>query len=297
MLKAFVFRPLSAFRSVPTTNTIFGAICWGIRWLESEEKLSKTLNRFKEGDPPFIISAPLPWKNGLWIFPRPIHFIPIIPKNAEEYKQYKKFKGLKWVSWEVFKKVLESEPTEMFEGLRQEIKQEVIPHAFINRLTMTTTGGELYNEPTYWLPSFGVLVRFFDESFEPLVKACLEFSQLGGNKTTGMGRYRLEETEPPEGIEKFISNKTSRAFLISECFYDKDFELKESYYDLKVQRSAVENGLTRRVWKNTVCYLTPGSQVKVKNQKDWYGSLKEVLKEGILSVYQYGLGFPLFARW
>ncbi len=297
MLKAFVFKPLSAFSNVPSTNTIFGAICWGIRWLESEQKLLETLKSFKEGKPPFVISTPLPWKDGKWAFPRPIYFISITPKSAEEYKQYKKLKGAKWVSWEVFKKVLEEKPSRLFEGEKVQIKQEVIPHASINRLTMTTVGGEFYNEPVYWLPPFGVLIRFFDPSFEPLVRACLEFSQLGGKKTTGMGRYRLEEIEPPEGIEEFILQKTSRSFIISECLYDPDFELRESYYDIKIQRSVVENRITRRVWKDTICYLTPGSQVVVKNQKYWYGSLKEILKEGSISIYQYGLGFPLFARW
>jgi Uncharacterized protein predicted to be involved in DNA repair (RAMP superfamily) len=107
MLKAFVFKPLSPFKSFPTTNTIFGAICWGIRWLESEEKLLETLEMFKTGRPPFIISAPLPWKGGRWIFPRPIHFIRIVPENVEDYKEYKKFKKAQWVSWEVFREVLE----------------------------------------------------------------------------------------------------------------------------------------------------------------------------------------------
>jgi CRISPR-associated protein Csm4 len=109
MLKAFVFKPLSPFKSFPTTNTIFGAICWGIRWLESEEKLLETLEMFKTGRPPFIISAPLPWKGGKWVFPRPIHFIRMTPENVEEYKEYKEFKKAQWVSWEVFRETLEKE--------------------------------------------------------------------------------------------------------------------------------------------------------------------------------------------
>jgi CRISPR-associated protein Csm4 len=252
---------------------------------------------FKTGRPPFIISAPLPWKEGKWVFPRPIHFIPMTPKNVEEYKEYKKFKKAQWVSWEVFREILEKEPKGSFQGKKPQINKDVIPHASINRLTMTTVGGELYNEEVYWLFSFGVIVKFFDRGFEPLVRACLEFSQLGGNKTTGMGRCRLEEKEPPEGMEEFISQKSARAFLISDCFYDPEFDLNKSFYDIKVQKPAVENGLTKRVWKNTFCYLTPGSQVQVKTPKDWYGGIKEVLKEGSISVYQYGVGFPLFARW
>ena len=301
MLKAFVFKPLGPFKSFPTTNTIFGAICWGIRWLESEEKLLETLEMFKTGRPPFIISTPLPWKEGKWVFPRPIHFNKDtegrMPKKVEEYRKYKELKKVKWVSWEVFREALEREPKGSFEGEKTETKREIILHASINRLTMTTGNGKLYNEEIYWIPSFGVIVKFFDESFEPLVWACLEFSQLGGNKTTGMGRYRLEKAEPPEGMEEFISQKSTRAFLVSDCFYDPEFDLKNSFYDIKVQKPAVENGLTKRVWKNTFCYLTPGSQVRVKTPKDWYGGIKEVLKESSISVYQYGIGFPLFARW
>jgi len=145
-------------------------------------------------------------------------------RNTEEYKELKK---VRWVSWEVFREILEREPKESFVEEKPQINKDVIPHASINRLTMTTVGGELYNEEALWLSSFGIIVKFFDESFAPLVKACLKFSQLGGNKTTGMGRYRLEETEPPEGMEEFISQKSTRAFLISDCFYDPEFDLKK----------------------------------------------------------------------
>jgi hypothetical protein len=156
------------------------------------------------------------------------------------YRRYKEFKKARWVSWEVFREILERKPERSFQEEKPQINKDVIPHASINRLTMTTVGGELYNEEVYWLSSFGVIIKFFDGSFEPLVRACLEFSQLGGNKTNGMGRCRLEETKPPEGMEEFISQKSTRAFLISDCFYDPEFDLKNSFYDIKVQKPAVE---------------------------------------------------------
>ncbi|NPA14326.1 MAG: hypothetical protein GXN97_03990 [Aquificae bacterium] len=53
-------------------STIFGAIAWGIRLLEGEDKLNEFLELYKKNKPPFLISSPLPEDEcgNLW-FPRP----------------------------------------------------------------------------------------------------------------------------------------------------------------------------------------------------------------------------------
>ncbi len=53
--------PTSGFEILPHSDTIFGAICWGIRTLYGESRLLEILNGFKS-KPPFLLSSAFPWK-------------------------------------------------------------------------------------------------------------------------------------------------------------------------------------------------------------------------------------------
>lgn len=69
--------PISSFHSFPTSDTLFGAICWGIKRLYGEEKLLKILNQFDTDSLPFLISSAFPLLENsqgdlLSFYPKPI---------------------------------------------------------------------------------------------------------------------------------------------------------------------------------------------------------------------------------
>lgn len=59
-MKAVVLDPATPFREIPRSDTLFGAICWGLRDSRGEAELEDFLASFADGDPPFTISSAVP---------------------------------------------------------------------------------------------------------------------------------------------------------------------------------------------------------------------------------------------
>src|SRR3990170_2545156 len=67
--------PLSPFQGFPASDTLFGAICWGIKRMYGESRLIETLQGFQD-NPKFILSSSFPYiecnSNNLPFYPKPI---------------------------------------------------------------------------------------------------------------------------------------------------------------------------------------------------------------------------------
>ena len=79
-MKTYAVRlsPISSFQAFPASDTLFGAICWGIKRLYGDEKLLEMLKDFNSGNPRFVLSSAFPLlKNGkdtpLAFYPKPIN--------------------------------------------------------------------------------------------------------------------------------------------------------------------------------------------------------------------------------
>lgn len=306
MLLRVDFKPLSPFKSFYESFTIFGAICWGIKILYGEEELKSMLPDFLE-KPPFIISSPLPVYKGKVYFPRPHlkggwkYF-----KSTEEYKVKKSLKKINYIDEETLKKILNGKiktEKELWDHIKDKnfnnkfIKSVNIPHAKINRISWTTAGGELYNEETVYIAvPFSVFIYFYDESYIEKVKSALRFSQLGGNKSTGMGMCKVSFSEE-KSLKEYIENKTDKFTTLSPVFPDESFNLNESYYEVFPVMSPVENFYEfpkGNIWKKRVVYIEKGSLIKVHKEKEFFGSLKKAFDDK--DIYYYGFAFPLFVR-
>ncbi|QWK20608.1 MAG: type III-A CRISPR-associated RAMP protein Csm4 [Hydrogenobacter thermophilus] len=310
MLLRAVFKPRSLFRGFPQVWTVFGAICWGVRVLYGEGRLSEMIEAFRE-KPPFILTSPLPYTGDRYVFPKPI--LPNRweePDSQEEYSLRKKVKGLRYVPEDIFRKILDGEIRTNREllGLLKEYKEDnyvaelVVPHASISRITWTTTGGELYNEEVTAMSPFIVLFKFYSQDFVEEVKASLRFAQLGGNKSTGMGYFEVsfEEEKELRWLEDYMTSKTGRFVSLSPLLYSDSLDLEDSFYEPLTFTGAVDNyygWYGRPIWKDRVIYLSEGSNLKVKEEKDFYGAFEKVMEYGGDTVYQYGYAFPLFVRW
>lgn len=309
MLVRADFKPLSPFKGLPESYTIFGSICWGVAVLYGERELISMLEEFKES-PSFLVSSPVFKNNGELIFPKPILRDGWGEmKDYNEYKERKKAKDVRFISEDILRKVLNGEiktERELWKEVKEKEKVKPAiesvnqPHASINRITWTTQGGELYNEEAVYIGSpFSVFIYFIKESYRPMVEAALRFTQIGGNKTTGMG-YAEVEFEDDEGwIKGYIETKTDKIVSLSPTFKDEAFLLEASYYDLFPVLSAVDNYYSRvskQIWKRRCVYLTKGSSITLKEPRNFYGELKLALSDGNRVIYHYGFAFPLYVR-
>lgn len=119
-----VLKPCSAISNFPSSDTLFGAIMWGIRETLGETKVKEYIDKFSIGQPPFVVSSSFPiLKTDLLFFPKPITAAPksenmerlterIVKNHNKKHligviESYKRFRKVKYVSIGVFKKLLE----------------------------------------------------------------------------------------------------------------------------------------------------------------------------------------------
>ncbi|MBC7108387.1 MAG: type III-A CRISPR-associated RAMP protein Csm4 [Methanomassiliicoccales archaeon] len=107
-MDAVVLRPKSlSLAGYPKSDTLFGALCWGIRFISGNETLEKMLEDFRNGDPPFVISSAFPCALSVatvveYLIPMPFFTIPSkffelsASKRMEIVGNYKKLKKVRW---------------------------------------------------------------------------------------------------------------------------------------------------------------------------------------------------------
>ena len=108
-----LMKPLSAWlgTDVPRSDTLFGGLCWGIRWLMGEDQLKALLAEFHDRRPPFLVTSVFPviQRDGQPAFP-------LLPKPKEpsvtasvhqlvDRTIEKRLKRAQWVSPRVFREL------------------------------------------------------------------------------------------------------------------------------------------------------------------------------------------------
>ena len=301
--------PLSLFKDLPSSYTLFGAISWGYLLLYGEDKLNKLLSRFRNKDVPFLISSLLPRENDKYYFPKPNLRAKREKDNSLDHKRLKK---IRYIDFSIFKDVLDGNIKNELELNKELEKQNQIslfdktatPHAVIDRITGTTkeTGG-LYFEEVVSLKEGYILFLFFDETVKKEIRAVLNLLQdigLGGNRSIGYGKVIFGEFQEFKDLEAYLFNRSDRFITLSPLIPEKEiYDLSDSYYEYFTFRGAVDNNYGFKnvdIWKDKVIYLKEGSTLKVKNGKDVYGQFYKAKEINGKEIYQYGLAFPLFIQ-
>ena len=94
-----VLKPKSSLQKIPASDTLFGALCWGIKEIYGEDKLTYLINHFdKDKSGFFIISSVLPLlsdnKEEIPFYPMPYLPEPDSDKLSGLADKYKdKFRG------------------------------------------------------------------------------------------------------------------------------------------------------------------------------------------------------------
>lgn len=129
--------PLAPFQNMLTSDTLFGAICWGIKRIYNETRLATILEYYQE-KPEFILSTSFPYiecnNNNISFFPKPITpglFASDIYEMAQTKKErveiitkYKKFKKAEDLSFDLFNRWMNNVSEKMLfqEYLNGEVK-------------------------------------------------------------------------------------------------------------------------------------------------------------------------------
>lgn len=190
-----------------TMPTLWGHLAWGLRWRDGEEALNRWLDRYDAGDPPLVLSDPMP----AGMLPMPV--LPPMPPAADHPDRDEKvLRRRPWIPkalWNEWRGMLSmdriaamaDEPAGAGPDAAQPLREATILHAAINRLTGGTQqegGGTLFAVEQAYPASEGApydVYARFDGSAADL-HALLDHGLHGGygrDGATGMGWFTLSE--------------------------------------------------------------------------------------------------------
>ena len=321
MLKAYRLKFLSKTTPV-RAHTLFGAICWAYRLMG--EDLEGLLNKFRDNEPPFLISSPFPIaENGCGfslVFPKPILTISDITEKEDNICKKinrKPIKKAKYVSFGVFTHILEGKiknekslgDMERFEESKGVIVHKSDKACFedhtglsvrnsINRITVKSEN--LFTEEYHLLSDRWFMVEFYDEIFMFVLEECFKLIEdigLGANKNLGWGSVRIEPLEGFDEEVDYLNSKVrpSEKFVTLSPVIPKEdsLDIDNSTYEYEIYKSPIDTTFGEPlIWKNKVLYLKEGSVLQSNGNDSWVGQAKYVGRDDF-KAYQYGYEFPV----
>lgn len=315
-------------------DTIFGTLCWGIRFLEGEESLKEFISASLGKYPPLIISDGLP--EGY--LPKPL-LAPLKYKKAEELARdyygkekrelirgimkLKELNKIELIPKDYLLKHINSLSCRQMgrdflaAGFKEpEIESQTNWHNVFNRLTARTRKGGLFSETeTYY--SSSSRINFYtklDETLfsltrlERLLKGYLELSGYGADKSVGKGEIKfidikdsdLSQADQPNAfisLSSFVpkSDDPSNGYYMPLLKYGK---LGEHYASSKINKLDRNNRIIGlNPFKKPLYMFKAGSTffLNGKPLQEYYGRIvKDVHWDP--EIIHYGLSFPLGVR-
>lgn len=348
-MKTYIVKlsPESAFHALPSSDTLFGALCWSIRRLCGNERLKEVLTEI-DNNPLFVLSSAFPilevkGSDALYFLPKPVttgitvyDVEAIAGRNNKKVQvivitEYKKYKKAEYVSESIFLDVQKgASDRSVFEQYMKEnivlfsnilmTKDEynlidahlkikpfissVVQKNAIDRLSMSTgeEGQTFYQQEIYASKIFGLyfLMKTSNVSFFTPLLRYLEDKGIGGNRSTGKGRFKIKvigEKSLPDSADVKTFLNLSR-FIPSNG--DIDLNSHRNCYEVFPYRSKVDSEYEFKgddVWKDRVMYLKEGSVLVANEKKPFYGRCPIVKEIDGQKVRQNGMALPVFGKF
>ena len=212
MFLRYKIKMLSSLRTYLQSDTIFGHICWGMRYLKGEEYLKDFLEQY-EDDVLLLISDAFP--EGC--LPRPL--LPSLKHeeidnmaregNKTKFEFMRRLKGIKkekWIPvslWEEIKSEASEKQITMkllkeSEKDKEKERHEITAHNTISRNTNTTLeeGGLYFTTDAWFNGRMDIYVKFRDDEvkrlWEYIWKEYIEKTGFGKDKSTGKGEIKID---------------------------------------------------------------------------------------------------------
>lgn len=305
------------------SDTLWGHICWALRYTHGEKELLDFLGRYNNGEPPFLISNAFP--KGYLPFPV---LEPIGKEKQKELintfypsdfvagvNELKKFSAVKYLSKDLFADInkgilsgyslLKAILTNPKLCLQNTIEvPSIIYHAKVNRLSGTAIDGGLFttNDNFYSNNDFEAYCKIGTGFSEEILEKCLEFINVNGfgrKKSTGKGAVKCT-------IEKIIdgfSNPDANAFMTLSNYVPCQNDPQKGFYKLRTKygklgghfaSSSIIPGSDPTPFKYPVVIFESGSVFKMDKKKEHYGRiLKGVHPAEKINIVHYGMAYPV----
>lgn len=244
-MQRFVLRPLTAFGSPLTGDTLFGQFCWALRRACGEARLNELLEGYCDNRPFIVFSDAFP--HGF----APLPTVPSFLRNDTDEGDRKHWKSKRWIALDHLGKDLAEwwpnacDDDHAYRKACADPEAEqcrpcarMQPHNTINRLTGTTGKGSFapYVRPQIWHhPETALdLYALVDADRLPPSEVrdlliALGKSGYGSDASAGLGKFDIQENAPD------WSRSTARSFMtLAPCApQGLGYDGTHSYYQIK----------------------------------------------------------------
>lgn len=267
----------SAAGSPWQADTLFGHMCWGLRYEQGEPALADLLARYRAGEPPLLLSDGFP---AGWL-PRP-------PGTGEAWVSHAEFAAICW-----------GEPA-------KPAAQPTLRAGRVGQKSAVSRAGagEPPGEPAYHVRELAapsevdVYLRVADEAWAERAQSWLQQLTRGGygaRKSAGYGQIALDEWQPwpafdqaPPGANGFVS--LSNWAPARHDPTDGEYATLVKYGKLGEALASAGNP-----HKHPLLLLAAGSRFRDPQPRPWYGRLVEqvaVSADAPVAQYAYALAVP-----
>lgn len=292
-LYRYILRPQSPWATPLRSDTLQGLILWRIAERDGPEACLKTIDEFRQGRPPFLLSSVLP-ENQIF---RPL--LPPLPRKKfrdlaeqgkfkdhsgqslntrEAMEAYKKFRKEDYMPLRLYlEQAAKLDAAELFARHLQEPKQTEIeqtkdglePHVTIERHSGgSLSGGLFFNRLKYF--KRGLTLHLYARTAEP--ERLLELLALvgdlgfGRDASTGKGRFsvELDKSFQPQPLEAIAG---SDQMLLSVGASD-DLAGLQGWYAVDLKNGKTGAGISPP-FKNPILMLREGSVLRTPPQGSW----------------------------
>src|SRR5512140_2766944 len=283
-------RPLAPWRTPWQADSLFGAVCWEIARTAGEAALTKLLQRFRQGTPPFILSDGFPAE----LMPRPLYVL-LAPDSPDA----------RLITREQFVSLRHGQQPDGELPRQEGWAFTPSMHAAVPR-----DGGEpvvFETEECYWLPDvpeeqryISLYVRAEEEWLYKLVPVLRSLGRSGFGARSTLGRGAFELLAGPEPVEWLEPLPFENAFVTLSHFVPEESDPADGVWNalVKYPRLGSERGNSSTPWKGRLVMLGPGSCFRPAGRpRRWYGRMIPGLSPAFPDAIHYGLAYAIGIRW
>jgi len=296
-------RPLTSFRTALQSDTIFGHLMWALRYTGSEDALAAFLDRYRNSEPPLLVSAGFPEGT----LPTPV--LPLAPgERLPPYlplEQWHQIAGS--LSADTLRQAHRAAQDRLPEPWEDGQKYPVTRTA-VDRITGSAQEGRLFiSMETFYAP--GSKFDIWHKVDEGDVKLpgrlsawwrWVERNGFGRGKSTGRGAFRIEKPGLVEANGILPQVAQPNGFVTLSAWVPRRGEPSDVTYRTRIKRGKLGEALAiPSPWKKPLVMLKPGAVAWVDEDVDiceWYGRLVEDVHWTEVDIVQYGYAFPVGVR-
>ncbi|RJX27657.1 MAG: hypothetical protein C4554_03830 [Dethiobacter sp.] len=284
-------------------DTIFGGLCWVMRYSEGNGSLQRMLDDFCCGKPWFVLSNAYPGD----LLPKPLIKIRKAPpvtrdEHLWQAREGKRIKKIGYLTPQEFYSLVSGKDGPI-NNKEKPISQVSTLHNQINRIYGSTAeGGHLFEQVEYYINPesyLSVYVKLNNPALREWLFRLFRIlgeTGLGKRKSTGKGSFSIINMEK---YDLFESIERPNAFLSLSNFVPAPHDPVEGYYKIFVKYGKLgeDYALSDYYFKQPLLMIQAGSVFFEKNNvKPFYGQMVENIAPSYPEALHYALAFSVPVR-